>query len=101
MSSLITTRVVVPINRTILSFLLVDIIVSEKVRDARLSEGLARRVIESRAIICVHCSIAIEVIRLIAAVCISYISLLQSLHFYVVISCDSSVYTNVADRLDD
>lgn len=101
MSSLIASgrcRNVVSIHRTILSILLIDIVISKEVAYARLSERLARRIIESRAIICVHCCVTIEIVSLISAV---HVRLLESLHFDVVVSCKTpSVYTDGADLLD-
>jgi len=79
-SSQISARsscVAIPICRcTILSVLLVDIIISEEVGDARLCERLGRRIIESTIAsnICVHCGVAIEGIRYIPTICIvSYV----------------------------
>ena len=104
MSSLIASgrcRNVVSIHRTILSILLIDIVISKEVAYAWLSERLARRIIESRAIICVHCCVTIEIVSLISAVHVRNIRLLESLHFDVVVSCKTpSVYTDGADLLD-
>jgi hypothetical protein len=102
MSSLIasgSSRIVVSINRTVLSILLVDVVVCKEVSDAWLSERLASRIIESRAIICVHCCVTIEIVSLISALHVGHVSLLESLHFDVVVSCKASVHTDVSANL--